>query len=86
MGFSAFFAVYRPPGAPYGFSKSEKNICRVELLGGQHIKKSATQVVAKRVIFGKNMFFELFSMSLKNIVFQSISQSIKRQMRLDLYR
>ena len=46
-----------PLGAPYGFSKSEKNICRVELLGGQHIKKSATQLVAKRVIFGKNMFF-----------------------------
>ena len=52
-----FCAVYRPPGAPYGRGKSEKNICRVEFQDGQHIKKSATYLGAKRVIFGKNMFF-----------------------------
>ena len=60
-----FCAVYQPPGAPYGFSKSEKNICRVELLGGQHIKKSATQLVAKRVIFGKKHVFLNFSQFLR---------------------
>ena len=65
-------------GAPYGRGKSEKNICRVEFPDGQHMKKSASHLGAKRVIFGKNMFFRTFLDFFQNIVFQSISQSFLR--------
>ena len=60
-----FCAVYRPPGTPYGRQKSGIFIFCVEFQGGQHIKKSATGQGAKRVIFGKNMFFFNFSRFLR---------------------
>ena len=79
MGFVCFLAVYRLPGAPYGRKKSEKITKNPEFQGGQHLQKSAIFMCNKLVIFGKNMFFWTSLDFFKNIVFQSISQSVLRQ-------
>ena len=67
------------PWGPYGRKKSEKITKSLDFYGGQSVEKSATYHVAKRVIFGKNMFFWTFLDFFENIVFQFISQSFMRR-------